>query len=160
MLGEADRGVFIMYTFELVTEIPAGQERAWSTLTQLAEWSRWNRLVPSAAGALQPGVQLDLQIRGSNGDLRPFRPVVVAITPPRELILEAWLGRRWLVRMLHTFSIEQRGPDAARLRQRWVASGLFVPVIWPILRRNMVRFTEFGSDLALEVAQPAHLPLR
>ena len=142
-----------MRQFELSTDIPAGQERSWRTLVRLDEWSAWNQLVPQAKGDLRPGSILDLKIRGRSGRLSSFRPVVVSLAPPGELVLEASVGRRWLLHMVHTFSVERMAPEASRLRQHWVATGLLAPMLWPVIRNGMARFAQLGSDLALRTAQ-------
>jgi hypothetical protein len=145
-----------MRQFELSTDIPAGRERAWQTLERLSEWSIWNRLVPHAAGELRPGSRLDLKIRGRSGRLSPFHPVVVSVAPPRELVLMASIGRGWLLHLVHTFSLEVISPGTSRLQQRWNATGLLVPFLWPVIWRGMARFEEFGSDLASRTAEGTH----
>jgi hypothetical protein len=145
-----------MRTFELHTDIPAGREHAWQVLTDLTAWSKWNHLVPAAAGALRPGATLELMLRNAGGVPQPFRPVVLAVTPPRELVLAAAVGPRWMLQMVHTFQLEATGPDTAVIRQRWIATGLMAPVLWPVLRRNMMRFAELGADLARQSVAVAH----
>jgi hypothetical protein len=137
--------------FELSTTIPANQDRVWQTLVRLPEWSAWNRLVPHAEGELRPGTTLDLKIRGPGGRPGPFHPTVVSVNPPTELVLAASVGSRWLLHMVHSFTVEAVGPAASLLRQRWNATGLLVPLLWPLIRRGMARFAEFGSDLAVRV---------
>jgi hypothetical protein len=78
------------------------------------------------------------------------------VDPPRELVLKASVGRSWLLHLVHTFSLEVISPDSSRLQQRWSATGVLVPFLWPVIWRGMARFEEFGSDLASRAAERTH----
>ncbi len=144
-----------MSQFELSAEIPAIAEAAWQTLTSLPEWSSWNRLVPSAEGELVPGSVLHFKVRGPDGELVPLDPVVVSVASPRELVLEAAVGARRLVRLVHTFSIESAGAGKSILRQRWVPTEPLPPDPWSVIRDRLARWAELGDDLAAYLATDA-----
>jgi hypothetical protein len=138
--------------FELSTVIPADRDRAWHALAGLPEWCAWNRLIPHAEGELRPGARLNLRLRGPANRTTPFHPIVVSVDPPNELVLAASVGSRRLVHMVHSFTLETVGLNTSLLKQRWSATGVMVPLLWPLLQRGMVRFGELGSDLASHVA--------
>lgn len=126
--------------------IPADRDRVWRALAGLPEWHAWNRLIPHAEGELRPGARLDLRLRGPASRTMPFHPVVVSVDPPNELVLAASIGSLRLVHMVHSFTLEAGGLNTSLLKQRWSATGVIVPLLWPLLRRGMVRFGELGSD--------------
>ena len=68
-----------------------------------------------------------------------------------EWVLAASVGHRWLLHMVHSFTVDTVGPSASSLTQRWQVTGVLVPLLWPLIRRGMARFAELGSDLALRV---------
>jgi hypothetical protein len=137
--------------FELLTPIDGTAEEAWGVLTDFASYSQWNRLVPFGQGSATPGSRLDLRMRGRPGR---FRPMVVSIDPLRELILEASVGHRTLIHLTHWFTfIPSLLPPSVLLRQRWLAEGALIPVVWPVLRRYMARFEEFGLELGRRVVE-------
>lgn len=78
--------------------------------------------------------------------------MVVSVNAPTELVLMAFVGSRRLLHMVHSFTVEAVGPAASLLTQRWTATGFLVPVLWPLIRREMARFAELGADLAVAVA--------
>ena len=48
--------------------------------------------------------------------------------------------------------IDELAKLSKRLHERWVATGLLVPLLWPLLRLAMARFREFGADLNARVS--------
>ncbi len=138
--------------FELSTRIDGTPDEAWAVLTDLDAYSQWSRLVPFASGATVPGARILLRIRGPGRHLRPFRPTIVSLDPPREFVLQASVGHRSLIHMVHYFTFVGSVASGVSLRQRWVATGALVPVLWPLLRLSMARFSEFGADLSARVS--------
>ncbi len=138
--------------FEISTPIDGSADEAWAVLTRFEDYSKWSRLLPFASGTVVPGTRLDLRIRGPGRRVFSFRPRVVSVDPPHELVLDASLGHRSLVHMVHSFTFVGSTETGVQLRQRWVATGILVPVLWPLLRRAMARFNEFGTDLSARVA--------
>ena len=138
--------------FELTTQIPASREQAWAVFSNLPAWAEWSRLVPRAEGTLTAGARLTLSIRGPRGKLVTRSPVILAIDPPARLGLAMSVGAGWIVHMVHTFTFESAAPDRSVLRQRWDTTGAFALPLWPVLRRMMAGFSEFGDDLARRVS--------
>ncbi len=142
-----------MRAFELSTEIDAAPAEVWRVLVAMDAWPSWNRLVPYGEGDARPGGRLLFHIRRADGSRYVHRPRVVSITSPRELVLAASFGHRWLVHMEHTFLIEARGVGGSLFRQRWTVTGLLVPLLWSILVRALARFAELGDDLATRLSR-------
>ena len=146
-----------MREFELSTPIDGTVDQAWAVLTDFAAYPQWNRLVPLASGAMVPGERFLMRVRGPGGRLRPFRPTIVSLDAPREIVFQASLGHRSLIHMVHHFTLIESVASGLSLRQRWVATGVLVPVFWPLLRLAMARFSEFGADLGIRVSgMPSH----
>ena len=139
--------------FELSTPIDGTPDQAWAVLTDFQNYSEWSHLVPFAEGAIAPGAPVLMRVRGPGRRVRPFRPSVVSIDPPRELVFQASVGHRSLIHMVHYFTIVGSAASGVSLRQRWVATGVLVPVLWPLLRFAMARFREFGVDLSARVVK-------
>ncbi len=138
--------------FELDTPIDGTPDQAWAVLTDFDAYPRWNHLVPFASGATVPGARVLLRVRGPGRRLRPMRPTIVSIDPPRELVFQTSVGHRSLIHMVHSFTFVGSVASGVSLRQRWVATGALVPVLWPLLRLAMARFSEFGADLSARVS--------
>lgn len=150
-----------MRHFELSTPIAATPEQVWAALLDLEAWPRWNRLVPEGRATTARGVavgeRLSFQIRVSPRDaerrvLRPHRPVVRVVNPPRELVLEATVLGRWFLSMVHHFHVVPT-QDGCELRQSWDTSGLLATLIWPRLQRAQADFSELGEDLGRYLAR-------
>lgn len=138
-------------TFEIVTPIDGTAEEVWAVLIDFASYTHWNRLVPFGQGVPRPGSHLELRLRGRPGR---FRPTVVSAAPCRELVLEDSLGHRSLAHMPHSFTLLPAATETGMLlRQQWVARGVLVPIVWPLLRHDMARFEEFSRDLNHRVGE-------
>ena len=135
-----------MRNFEIHTTIQGEPNRAWEVMTDLSRYGEWSKLIPFAEGELSPGSRLNLRIRAPGGLLRPFRPTVVSITSPKELVLEATIGHRKLIHILHSFTLV-KAESQLKLLQRWEATGTLVPMAWPLMRLGMSQFEEYGLDL-------------
>jgi hypothetical protein len=138
--------------FELTTPVDGTADQAWAVLTDFDAYPRWNGLVLFADGTIEPGARVLLRVRGPGRRQRSVRSTIVGIDPRRELVFEASVGHRSLVHMVHSFTVESPAGGVV-LRQRWVATGILVPVLWPFLRLAMARFREFGVDLSTRVSE-------
>jgi hypothetical protein len=75
----------MMKTLHTQIDIDAPAERVWDTLTNIADYSIWNRFMPHLAGTLAPGERLEVRIEPPGGAAMTFRPTVLAVEPAREL---------------------------------------------------------------------------
>jgi hypothetical protein len=87
-----------------------------------------------------------------NGRFHDHRPTVISLDPPRRIVLAAAFGHRRFVYLVHSFFIEEVD-GGLRLRQTWDATGLLIPILWPVLTKMMARFQELGEGLAGWVAR-------
>ena len=143
-----------MRRIELNTPLGASAERAWDVLLDLDGWPRWGGLVTSAQGVLEPGARWTMTLRPEvvGGRARAMRPRFVSVDPPRQVVFETLLLGAWFVRLVHVFDVVPDG-DRAVLRQSFRATGLGVPLLWPVLRDGMTQFDELGEDLAAWLAR-------
>ncbi len=136
-----------MRTFEISTPIHYPVDLVWPTLINLEQWRRWNSVVPSASGIIEPGKRLDLRMKGPGGRLMPLRPVVTTVKPHAELALAAVVFHRVLLYMHHRFLLKPTSPTETELVQRWECSGLLVSLMWERVSEGMRPFAAFGADL-------------
>jgi hypothetical protein len=111
-------------------EITGSSARVWEVLTRFDEYPEWNPFICRATGELREGGRLEVSIRPHGQKPMTFRPVVVCVSPQREL---RWLGRLWLPRVLdgeHAFLLEAQGAERVRLVQRERFRGLLLPLLW------------------------------
>jgi hypothetical protein len=139
--------------FELSTTMAGTTpERVWHALTTLQDWPKWCRLVPFGEGTVTPGQRLTFSIRVSERSdtskprMRLHRPHVLVVKQPKKIVLEASFGARGLLHMVHSFFVIPTD-DGCVLRQTWQTSGMFVPLMWPRLRKTQEAFAEFGDEL-------------
>ena len=142
-----------MWTFELVTLLDGTLDHIWGTLIDFERYDQWNSIVPSGRGHAIPGTTLALILQPTLGQIRPFHPRVLDVHPPTHLILAATVLHRRLVCMEHHFILQPVQYETIQLIQRWVCSGLLVPLLWNRLVVGMRPFAQFGSDLKRHVEQ-------
>ncbi len=114
-------------------EIRATPERIWSILTDFPAHSRWNPFVKRLEGELRAGATLTFTVHPEGGQDMTFRPMLLALSPPREL---RWLGRLLLPGLFdgeHYFLLEPFEPGACRLVHGERFSGLLVSLFRPRL---------------------------
>ncbi len=142
-----------MRTFEISTTIHRPPAPIWDTLVDFDHYHVWNSVVPFGRGCAIPGTRLHLTLKQPSGDVRPFHPVVIAARPNAYLILAATVLQRTLVHMEHHFILQPLPSNSTQLIQRWICSGLLVPILWTRLVRGMRPFAQFGEDLKRRVEQ-------
>ena len=99
-----------MKTLHTEIDIDAPAERVWETLTNIADYSIWNRFIPHLAGILAPGERLEVRIEPPGSAAMTFRPTVLAVEPLRRL---RWLGHLLTPGLFdgeHQFEIERPRP--------------------------------------------------
>ena len=138
-----------MRRIELSAALPASAAEAWRVLVDIESWPSWGRLATAARGELAPGHVWTVTLRGRDGGApRQMRPRFLGVTPPRKISFETCVLRGWAARLVHTFSVEEAGPDRSVLRQTFEITGPLVVPLWPVLRRGALQFDELGEDLA------------
>lgn len=95
---------------EIVTEtrIAAPPSRVWALLGNPDSYQDWNPFLVRMEGEMIEGSRLANTMRPSGGGDMTFRPVLLKVTPDREL---RWLGRLFVPRIFdgeHYFLLEER----------------------------------------------------
>lgn len=115
-------------TARIRTEIRvmADRDRVWAVLTGLDAYPEWNPFIVQAAGRLQEGARIDIELRTPEGRTMSFTPEVRTVRPPAKL---RWVGR-WLHPALfegdHVFELERRGEEQTKVVHRETFTGLYV----------------------------------
>ena len=131
-----------MKTLHTQIDIDAPAERIWGTLTNIADYSIWNRFIPHLAGTLAPGERLEVRIEPPGGAAMTFRPTVLAVEAAREL---RWLGHLLISGLFdgeHQFEIHPLGSG----RVRFVQQERFTGVLVPLFARNLDAHTLPGFN--------------
>ncbi len=137
-------------------EVGAPASEVWRALVELADYGRWNRTIPRAAGdPLREGSRLMLWLELGT-TRRAFRPLVVHVQPERLLVLEERLVHPALLRGTHGFRLEplsdaSSGTERVRLTQEWRLSGILAPFAWRKFREGFGAFARMNDDLAAEI---------
>jgi hypothetical protein len=107
-------------------DIVASPTRVWSILTDFRSYPTWNPFITSIDGKSQPGARLRVTIAPSGRRPMTFRPVVLTVTPGREL---RWRGRLLMPGLFdgeHAFQLEMLSTAGCRLHHTERFSGLMV----------------------------------
>jgi len=125
----------------------------WGALTDFRSFPSWNPFIRRADGALVPGGRIHVTLR-LGGRLVTLHPKLTVVDEPREL---RWLARQ---RVPGLFDVDRRfllePVEASRCRfvQSETASGLFAPLVMPLLRRRILAgYREMDSALKSRVEQ-------
>ena len=107
-------------------DIVASPTRVWSILTDFRSYPTWNPFITSIDGKSQPGARLRVTITPSGRRPMTFRPVMLTVTPGREL---RWRGRLLMPGLFdgeHAFQLEMLSTAGCRLHHTERFSGLMV----------------------------------
>lgn len=119
-------------TREIVTEIDieAPPERVWAVLTDTAAYPHWNPFIVSVQGQIVEGGRLTTTMQPASGGRMTFRPILLKVTPDREL---RWRGRLLLPRLFdgeHYFLLNP-SPGGTRLVHGEIFQGVGLLAIDP-----------------------------
>lgn len=129
-------------------EIDAPAETVWRLLMDFENLPNWNPFIRSIEGETKPGSPLKVFIRPSGSTGMTMKPNVVEYT---ENVKFSWLGSL-LVKGLfdgrHEFLLESKADNKVKFIQREEFSGILVPIIWALIKKNTRRgFEEMNSAL-------------
>jgi hypothetical protein len=142
------------------TGILATPEEVWAILADFSRYAAWNPFIRRIEGELREGARLAVELKPPGGTRRLFRPTLITVEPAREL---RWLGHLWRPGLFdgeHSFRIEPIGTGRVRLHQRAVFSGLWGPVLLPLVERSTRRGCEAMNQALKVQAQAAAAPER
>jgi hypothetical protein len=141
-------------------EFDGTPEEAWTVLTDLPVYPRWNPFITEIDGELRVGAKLDVRFQPIGERGVTFHPTVLVVEPRQEL---RWIGRLLLPGVFdgeHRFLIEDLGEGRVRFVQSERFRGILVPLLWRRLRDGgtAAGFRAMNEALARRVAErrPRH----
>ena len=137
------------------TEIRATPETIWAVLTGFSEYPAWNPFIRSVQGNMAEGERITVDLRPSGTTGMKIHPMLLKVSPNREL---RWVGHlfvRGLFDGEHVFEIQPRGDTLCLLIQHEYFSGLLLPLLENMLKKDTARgFAEMNEALRLRAEQP------
>lgn len=113
-------------------EIDGSAQRIWDVLADFAAYPHWNPFLLKVSGVPKAAERIRFWFELPRGFRAPACATVLKADQGREL---RWAGRvPGLLRAEHYFVIERTGAAKLRFRHGEIFSGLFLPLVWPILR--------------------------
>lgn len=138
-----------MTTHEIITQIdidaPAAQ--VWEILTDFGQTPAWNPYITEISGVLAQGARLSIRVAPPGKAPLRFKPVVLAVTPNREL---RWRGSFILPGLFdgeHYFLLEPLGKNRTRLIHGEKFSGLLVGLFRGALTATEQGFAAMNAAL-------------
>lgn len=122
-----------MFTITTKVQIEKSVAEVWKALINFSEYPKWNPLIPCAEGHLNAGAMVNVTIAPPYLMKRVFAVKLLLVRENDEL---AWLGQTWWPNLLdgnHVFRLRKVGPSSTELEQSETFTGLFVPLVAPIL---------------------------
>lgn len=113
---------------EIQISAPIG--RVWQVLTDFDRWSEWNSSINQARGTATIGSQLDITIRGEDGeDASNYEPLVVEVNAPEQFRWTATMMAGFVFKNHRVFELK-KVEGGTLLVQKEEFSGLLVPLFW------------------------------
>lgn len=107
-------------------EIAATPARVWEILTDFDRYGEWNPFIPSIAGELREGAELEVVLRPSGMRAMTIRPTMQRVVSEREFRWLGSMGMKGLFDGEHAFIIEPLATGGVRFIQSETFKGLFV----------------------------------
>jgi hypothetical protein len=114
---------------EHTVAIPAPAHEVWAVLTDFPSYGEWNPVVTAIEGVLAEGERLAVTATGPGGRTNSFRPLVLRVSPARQIRLLARLGPGGLFDGEHYFVLEPQEDGTTRLTQGERFTGVLLPMM-------------------------------
>jgi hypothetical protein len=137
-----------MKTLHTQIDIDAPAERVWDILTNIADYSIWNRFIPHLAGTLASGERLEVRIEPPGGAAMTFRPTVLGSPPGDEVTRDhpplSATPRHEADVIEDRTLVGARPAERFGRRQEWLQDGplCLTPVCWMGDTRHAPRCTD------------------
>jgi hypothetical protein len=123
---------------EIITsmEIATSEDRVWEILTDFPKYSHWNPFIQSISGKAEVGKKILVKIKPPGARGMTFKPIVLTVSPKKEL---RWKGNLIIPGLFdgeHQFIIEKINQDRVKFIQREKFSGLLAPLFSKSLDAN------------------------
>jgi hypothetical protein len=132
-------------------EIDAPAETVWRLLMDFKSYPDWNPFIRSIEpidGETKEGAPLKVFLKPGGGSGMTIKPNVTAYAPETKFGWLGSLGVKGLFDGRHEFLLEPLAGDKVRFIQREIFSGILVPVIWALIKKNTkLGFEEMNSAL-------------
>jgi hypothetical protein len=132
-------------------EIDASAETVWLLLTDFENYPNWNPFIHSIEGEQKEGAPLKIFIKPSGGSGMTLKPNVVDCIPNKKF---SWLGSLFVKGLFdgrHEFLIETISENKTKFVQREFFSGILVPPVWALIKKNTQRgFEEMNAALKVQ----------
>lgn len=118
-------------------EIEATPKEVWAVFADFGSYPSWNPFIRKAEGILAPGERIAVTLRLGRRTVS-LRPTLTVVDETREL---RWLSRQLLPRLFDVdrrFVLEALGASRCRFRQSESGSGVFAPLLMPLLKRHIL----------------------
>jgi len=132
-------------------EINASAETVWRLLMDLENYPDWNpfiRSVEAIEGEVKPGAPLKVFLKPGGASGMTLKPSVVECVPETKF---SWLGSLFIKGLFdgkHEFLLEPLAEGKVKFIQRENFSGILVPVIWALIKKNTkLGFEEMNTAL-------------
>ena len=122
---------------EIVINAPA--EKVWAALMDFNSYPKWNPFVREISGKVEVGAALNVYIKPEGGMGMKLGPAVVKFQENKIFAWKGKLGVSGIFDGQHEFILEPNADGGILFVQREEFTGLLVPVLWPMLRKNTGR---------------------
>ncbi len=136
------------YNPEIEIEIEASVERVWDILVQLDQYPQWNTALQFASNKAVLGDKVVMSVKLLGLTLKV--PVLFEIVKERQEL--RWCGGiSWLMCGHHYFILEtiDEKNTKTRLRQGEIFQGVGFPVLWPLIKNQLITIYH-DSNLAIK----------
>ena len=130
-------------TCKVAIMIAAPPETVWHLLTDAANYTRWNSTLSTLEGNISPGGVVRMTVKAAPG--RTFKVRVSEFEPNQSMVWRD--GFAPMFQGVRTFTLEQRGADAAYFTMSEEFSGLILPLIAGKLPDFQPIFERYAADL-------------
>lgn len=136
---------------ETTAHLDAPAHEIWAVLTDFDSYGEWNPFIISIDGQLAEGERLSTTLKQSNGKTMGFKPVVLRVSPARQI---RWLGKLGPGRLFdgeHYFVLEPQEDGTTSLTHGEHFTGILVPAMKSLLDDTTESFKAMNAALAERV---------
>ena len=134
----------------VTAQIPAPPAAVWARLTAAEGYPLWNPTVRRIQGPIRLGQRLEIEVPSAPG--RTFRPTVVAVDAPHQMVWRDGFAPMFQGTRTFTLTASDDGTTTFTMHEAFV--GLMLPVIKGSLPDLCAVFDAYAAALAASFASP------